>query len=145
MKSIKTKIIVSIIACTLLSSIPIGIMSLRNVYQTSNQAAEQELALKCRNEQEQINAQISKIEQSVDTLSSIAMNKLDFSKFKSSAVYVKQYTDSIMSDRWTCPYIPVDPHDIGRTYDADVIRINSQSGKGGTPVIFVTESRFSTM
>lgn len=33
--------------------------------------------------------------------------------------------------RWTCPYIPVDPHDIGRTYDGDVIRINSQSGKGG--------------
>ena len=54
MKSIKTKIIVSIIACTLLSSIPIGIMSLRNVYQTSSRAAEQELALKCRNEQEQI-------------------------------------------------------------------------------------------
>ena len=52
------------------------------MYQTSNQAAEQELALKCQNEQEQINAQISKIEQSVDTLSSIAMNKLDFSKFK---------------------------------------------------------------
>lgn len=35
------------------------------------------------------------------------------------------------SHRWTCPYIPIDPHDIGRTYDADVIRINSQSGKGG--------------
>ena len=33
--------------------------------------------------------------------------------------------------RWTVPYIPVDPHDINRTYDADVIRINSQSGKGG--------------
>ena len=33
--------------------------------------------------------------------------------------------------RWDCPYIPIDPHDIGRTYDADVIRINSQSGKGG--------------
>lgn len=98
MKSIKTKIIVSIIVCTLLSAIPIGFMSLRNVYQTSNQGAEQELALKCQNEQEQINAQISKIEQSVDTLSSIAMNKLDFSEFKSSAVYVKQYTDSIMSD-----------------------------------------------
>ena len=40
--------------------------------------------------------------------------------------------------RWTCPYIPVDPHDIGRTYDADVIRINSQSGKGG--VAFVMDS-----
>lgn len=33
--------------------------------------------------------------------------------------------------QWNCPYIPIDPVDIGRTYDADVIRINSQSGKGG--------------
>ena len=34
-------------------------------------------------------------------------------------------------ERWTVPYIVIDPHDIGRTYDADIIRINSQSGKGG--------------
>lgn len=33
--------------------------------------------------------------------------------------------------RWTVPYIPIDPKDISRTYDADVIRVNSQSGKGG--------------
>ena len=33
--------------------------------------------------------------------------------------------------QWTVPYIPIDPHDISRTYDADVIRVNSQSGKGG--------------
>ena len=33
--------------------------------------------------------------------------------------------------RWTVPYLPVDPRDISRTYDADVIRVNSQSGKGG--------------
>ena len=32
---------------------------------------------------------------------------------------------------WSVPYIPIDPQDIGRTYDADVIRVNSQSGKGG--------------
>lgn len=32
---------------------------------------------------------------------------------------------------WTVPYIPVDPTDINRTYDSDVIRVNSQSGKGG--------------
>ena len=32
---------------------------------------------------------------------------------------------------WNVPYIPLDPHDISRTYDADVIRVNSQSGKGG--------------
>ena len=33
--------------------------------------------------------------------------------------------------QWNVPYIPVDPKDIGRTYDSDVIRVNSQSGKGG--------------
>ena len=35
------------------------------------------------------------------------------------------------SDRWTVPYLPLDPQDVGRKYDGDVIRINSQSGKGG--------------
>ena len=33
--------------------------------------------------------------------------------------------------QWTVPYLPVDPQDISRTYDAAVIRVNSQSGKGG--------------
>lgn len=32
---------------------------------------------------------------------------------------------------WSVPYIPIDPADINRTYDSDVIRVNSQSGKGG--------------
>lgn len=34
-------------------------------------------------------------------------------------------------NHWTVPYLPIDPHDIGREYESDVIRINSQSGKGG--------------
>ena len=34
-------------------------------------------------------------------------------------------------EHWTCPYLPLDPKDVGREYDGDVIRINSQSGKGG--------------
>jgi len=33
--------------------------------------------------------------------------------------------------RWTVPYIPIDPRDISRTYDSDIIRVNSQSGSGG--------------
>ncbi len=37
--------------------------------------------------------------------------------------------------QWTVPYLPIDPTDIGRNYDADVIRINSQSGKGGVSYI----------
>ncbi len=36
---------------------------------------------------------------------------------------------------WSVPYLPVDPQDVGRTYDSDVIRINSQSGKGGVNYI----------
>lgn len=38
-------------------------------------------------------------------------------------------------DKWTVPYLPIDPTDVGRNYDADVIRINSQSGKGGVGYI----------
>ena len=34
--------------------------------------------------------------------------------------------------KWRVPYLPIDPEDVGRTYEA-VIRINSQSGKGGIP------------
>ena len=34
-------------------------------------------------------------------------------------------------ERWTVPYLPIDPKDLGREYEGDVIRINSQSGKGG--------------
>ncbi len=39
------------------------------------------------------------------------------------------------TDKWTVPYLPIDPKDVGRTYEADVIRINSQSGKGGVAYI----------
>ncbi len=43
-------------------------------------------------------------------------------------------------EHWTVPYLPIDPHDVGRNYDADVIRINSQSGKGG--VGYILETKF---
>ena len=36
---------------------------------------------------------------------------------------------------WTVPYLPIDPQDVGRRYDSDVIRINSQSGNGGVNYI----------
>ena len=40
---------------------------------------------------------------------------------------------------WTVPYLPIDPSDVGRVYEADVIRINSQSGKGGIGYILETQ------
>ncbi|MEZ5116214.1 MAG: 2-isopropylmalate synthase [Candidatus Nanopelagicales bacterium] len=42
--------------------------------------------------------------------------------------------------RWEVPYLPIDPKDVGRTYEA-VIRVNSQSGKGGVAYIMRTEHR----
>ena len=39
------------------------------------------------------------------------------------------------ADKWDVPYLPIDPKDVGRRYDSDVIRINSQSGKGGVNYI----------
>jgi 2-isopropylmalate synthase len=41
---------------------------------------------------------------------------------------------------WAVPYLPIDPHDVGRTYEA-VIRVNSQSGKGGVAYIMKAEHR----
>lgn len=41
-------------------------------------------------------------------------------------------------DHWTCPYLPLDPQDVSRHYETDVIRINSQSGKGGIGYILET-------
>ena len=49
------------------------------------------------------------------------------------------YREEHDPDHWTVPYLPIDPTDIGRNYDADVIRINSQSGKGGVGYILETK------
>ncbi len=43
--------------------------------------------------------------------------------------------------KWNVPYLPIDAEDVGRTYDSDVIRINSQSGKGG--VNYILERNYS--
>lgn len=50
------------------------------------------------------------------------------------------YREQKQSELWTVPYLPIDPKDVGRTYDSDVIRINSQSGKGG--VAYVLKQNF---
>lgn len=44
---------------------------------------------------------------------------------------------------WTVPYLPIDPEDVGRVYEADVIRINSQSGKGG--IGYILENQFGVI
>lgn len=46
-----------------------------------------------------------------------------------------KWIDEKHPEHWTVPYLPIDPTDVNRSYDADVIRINSQSGKGGVGYI----------
>lgn len=51
-----------------------------------------------------------------------------------------KYRDEKHENYWTVPYLPIDPKDLGREYEGDVIRINSQSGKGG--IGYLMEQRF---
>ena len=52
-----------------------------------------------------------------------------------------QLREKEKAEYWEVPYLPIDPHDIGREYE-EIIRINSQSGKGGTAYILETEFGF---
>lgn len=118
MKSIKTKITAAIVVCSLISAILIGLMSITNSRNISTTQAEKELTLSCENTSAEINALISRIEQSVDTLSDIAMDQLDFSQFKNNDPYVTEYTNSLVNNFYTfsehtdgaiCSYIRYNP------------------------------------
>ncbi|MFT2675425.1 2-isopropylmalate synthase, partial [Escherichia coli] len=51
----------------------------------------------------------------------------------------KAFADRKDGDIWDMPYLPIDPKDLGRSYEA-VIRVNSQSGKGG--IAYLLESEY---
>ncbi|MGN0642789.1 MAG: 2-isopropylmalate synthase [Huintestinicola sp.] len=51
-----------------------------------------------------------------------------------------KWRDEKDPDHWNVPYLPIDPKDVGREYEGDVIRINSQSGKGG--IGYIMEQQF---
>lgn len=96
MKSIKISITLSIIICSLISSAFIGSMCISNSRIMSNTDAEKELILTCENTGTDINALISRVEQSVNTLSKIAMDHLDFSQMPDNPEYVENYTAEMM-------------------------------------------------
>lgn len=118
MKSIKVKITLGIIICSLISSAFIGVMSIANARGISNTDAERELALTCENTTAEMNATISRVEQSVNTLSDIALERLDFSRMQNNPAYVRQYTESLVTDFYKfaentdgaiCAYIRYNP------------------------------------
>jgi 2-isopropylmalate synthase len=54
-----------------------------------------------------------------------------------------KFREETKTDKWTVPYLPINPEDVGRKYETDVIRINSQSGKGGIGYIMETKYGFN--
>ncbi len=58
--------------------------------------------------------------------------------FEAMATEAKEKGTSVDDLVWGVPYLPIDPHDLGRSYEA-VVRVNSQSGKGGVAYIMKTE------
>lgn len=58
--------------------------------------------------------------------------------FEAMAAEAKAKGTSVDDLVWGVPYLPIDPHDLGRSYEA-VVRVNSQSGKGGVAYIMKTE------
>ena len=101
MKSIRMKITVAIVICSLITASFISFLSISDTRELSNAAAENELVLTCDNTGREINALISRIEQSVDTLTDVAMEKLEFSKFKNNNAYVEEYTNGLLEDFFT--------------------------------------------
>ena len=58
--------------------------------------------------------------------------------FEQMAVDAEAQGKSVNDIEWAVPYLPVDPRDLGRNYEA-VIRVNSQSGKGGVAYLLKTD------
>ena len=98
MKSIRMKITAAIVVCSLITAVVISFLSVSDTREMSNTAAEKELVLSCDNTSREINALISRIEQSVDTLTDVAMEKMEFSKFPNNDAYVEEYTNGLLQE-----------------------------------------------
>lgn len=96
MKSIKFKISLAILICSILIAILIGFESISNSTNVAETNSREKLTLICQNKTSELNATITKVEESVNTLSEIALENLDdVDKFSADAQYVQNYQDSI--------------------------------------------------
>lgn len=96
MTTIKAKIIVSVVLCALLSAIVCGGISVANSSKTSYESSKTDMLLHCENQSMTLNSMMEKIEQSVSTVYSVALQRLDnVASFKNSKAYVDNYTQEI--------------------------------------------------
>lgn len=99
MKSIKAKLIILVAVCVLLTAGIVGLQSIISSSEIVNEDSKMILQLTSENTCQEINALLSRIEQSVTTLGEIALEKLDnFEEFQKNGEYVKKYTDELETD-----------------------------------------------
>ena len=96
MKSIKTKIVIAVLLCALMSIGICGGIAIYNSFVTSYEDSKREMQMYCENKSEQLDQKMEKVEQSVDTVYSIATLKLtDVATFKKDKSYVDAYTEEM--------------------------------------------------
>lgn len=96
MRTIKFKIIVSVVLCALLSAVICGGISIANSSTSSYESSKSDMLLQCKNQSMALNSMMEKVEQSVTSVYNVALERLDdVSAFKSSKDYVEDYTDEM--------------------------------------------------
>lgn len=96
MKSLKTKVIALVLGCMLLSSFVIGSFSILSSKRAVSADSAQIMNLICENKTQEISALLSRIEQSVNTLTLYASRQIESTeKFKTDSAYVDQYTEHL--------------------------------------------------
>lgn len=95
MKSVRAKLIASILICSLFTSVLIGVLAISNSARTAGKDAMTKMQLTGQKKAEEINSTIQKIEQSVDTLSEVAMSNFDYDSFRQSRDYADTYTETV--------------------------------------------------
>lgn len=96
MKSLKTKVIALVLGCMLLSSFVIGSFSILSSKKAVSEDSAQIMNLLCENKSKEISALLSRIEQSVNTLTLYASRQIvDTDKFKKDSSYVDQFTEHL--------------------------------------------------
>ena len=95
MKSVRAKLIASILICSLFTSVLIGVLAISNSARTAGKDAMTKMQLTGQKKAEEINSTIQKIEQSVDTLSEVAMSNFDYDSFRQSKDYADTYTETV--------------------------------------------------
>ncbi len=92
MRSIRARILAAVIVCTLLTSLICGGVSIINSRKTVYQDSQKEMQYACTNQAELLNAQMSRVEQSVNTAYNVALQQLtDVQAFKTDKAYVDAF------------------------------------------------------